>query len=104
LDEKVVETHLRGNIIVGIYPLYQDETCHFLAMDFDEESWKNDISTLREVCADLNVPVAIERSRSGNGAHAWFFFENQIPAHLARKFGSALLTYSMSKRHEISFQ
>ena len=104
LDEKVVETHLRGNIIVGIYPLCQDETCHFLAMDFDEESWKNDISTLREVCADLNVPVAIERSRSGNGAHAWFFFENQIPAHLARKFGSALLTYSMSKRHEISFR
>ena len=104
LNEKVLEKHLRGSIIVGIYPLCQDETCYFLAIDFDEESWKSDISTLREVCADLDVPVAIERSRSGNGAHAWFFFDNPIPAHLARKFGSALLTYSMSKWHEISFR
>jgi len=104
LDEKVVEMHLRGNIIIGIYPLCRDETCHFLAMDFDEASWQRDISTLREVCTDLDVPVAIERSRSGNGAHAWFFFENRLPTHLARKFGSALLTYSMSKRHEMSFR
>lgn len=104
LNEKVVEAHLRGNIIVGIYPLCQDETCHFLAADFDDDGWQGDISTLREVCRTFDVPVAIERSRSGNGAHAWFFFENRIAAHLARKFGSALLTHSMSKRHEISLR
>ena len=104
LDEKVIEAHLRGSIVAGIYPMCQDDMCHFLAIDFDDDGWHKDISTLREVCFVFNVPVAIERSRSGSGAHAWFFFENRIPAHLARKFGSALLTYSMGRRHEITFK
>jgi superfamily II DNA or RNA helicase len=104
LDEKVIEAHLRGDIVAGIYPMCQDDTCHILAIDFDDDGWLKDISTLREVCATFDVPIAIERSRSGSGAHAWFFFENQIPAHLARKFGSSLLTYSMGRRHEITFQ
>ena len=104
LDEKAIEAHLRGSIVAGIYPMCQDDVCHFLAIDFDDDGWHKDISTLREVCFVFNVPVAIERSRSGSGAHAWFFFENRIPAHLARKFGSALLTYSMGRRHEITFK
>jgi hypothetical protein len=104
LDEKVIEAHLRGDIVAGIYPMYQDDTCHFLAIDFDDDGWQKDISTLKEVCFTFDIPVAIERSRSGSGAHAWFFFENLIPANLARKLGSALLTYSMGRRHEITFK
>lgn len=104
LDEKIIEQHLKGNIIVGIYPMCQDETCYFLAIDFDDEGWEADISVLRCSCKEFNIPVAIERSRSGSGAHAWFFFEKHIVAALARKFGTALLTYSMSKRHEITFK
>jgi superfamily II DNA or RNA helicase len=104
LDEKVIEAHLRGSIVAGIYPMCQDDMCHFLAIDFDDDGWQKDISTLREVCVTFDIPVAIERSRSGSGAHAWFFFQNRLPAHLARKFGSALLTYSMGKRHEIAFK
>lgn len=104
LDEKIIEQHLRGNMIVGIYPMFQNETCHFLAIDFDDEGWEEDIIALRCSCKDLNIPVAIERSRSGSGAHAWFFFVKQISAALARKFGTALLTYTMSKRHEITFK
>jgi superfamily II DNA or RNA helicase len=104
LHERVIESHLRGSIVAGIYPMHQDDTCHFLAIDFDDDCWQNDISTLREVCLSFNVPIAIERSRSGSGAHAWFFFKNRIPANLARKFGSALLTYSMARRHEITFK
>ncbi|KUG05094.1 hypothetical protein ASZ90_017477 [hydrocarbon metagenome] len=104
LDEKVIEEHLRGNIVVGIYPMCLDETCYFLAIDFDEEGWQKDISVLREVCMEFNIPIVVERSRSGKGAHMWFFFENQISASLARRFGSALLTYSMGKRHEITFK
>jgi hypothetical protein len=95
---------LRGNLVAGIYPLRQDETCHFLAIDFDKDDWQKDVSTLRDVCAAFAVPVAIERSRSGHGAHAWFFFAAPITASLARKFGSALLTYAMSERHEIKFK
>jgi hypothetical protein len=94
---------LRGNITAGIYPLLPDETCHFLAIDFDGAHWQNDISTVRGVCHEFSLPVAIERSRSGNGGHAWFFFANRISAALARKFGTALVTYSMNRRHEIRF-
>jgi superfamily II DNA or RNA helicase len=75
-----------------------------LAIDFDDEEWQKDVSVLRGTCSEFGIPLAVERSRSGKGAHAWFFFENLISAVLARKFGSALLTYSMSKRHEIAFR
>ncbi len=105
LDEKVIDDHLRGrkNFVAGIYPLCLDETCYFLAIDFDGEGWERDISVLRVVCSEFKIPLSVERSRSGNGAHAWFFFENSLPATLARKFGSALLTCCMAKRHEIKF-
>lgn len=103
LDEAAVEKHLRGEMIVGIYPMELDETCHFLAIDFDKENWQKDISVLRETCLNFDIPIAIERSQSGNGCHAWFFFEDKVPAALARKLGSSLLTYSMNKRHKISF-
>jgi hypothetical protein len=104
LDEDVIENHLRGSIVVGVYPMLKDETCHFLAVDFDEADWQSDISMFRDVCIDLNIPVTIERSRSGKGGHVWFFFENPVSASLARKFGTILLTSSMSRRHEIQFK
>lgn len=104
LTEQVIEDHLRGKVIVGIYPLCVDETCRFLAMDFDDEGWQRDVATLRSVCLAFDIPVAVERSRSGNGAHAWFFFETPMPAAVARKFGSALITCSMSRHHELSFR
>ena len=94
LDEKVIEEHLRGNIVAGIFPMCLDETCYFLAIDFDDEGWQKDISVLRNICNDFDIPVSVERSRSGRGAHSWFFFEDRIPSVLARKFGSALLTCS----------
>jgi hypothetical protein len=104
LDENAIEDHLRGNTVVGIYPMLPDETCCFLAMDFDEADWLKDVSAVRDVCNEFEIPLAIERSRSGAGGHAWFFFENPISAVLARKFGTALLTCTMDKRHEIKFQ
>jgi superfamily II DNA or RNA helicase len=106
LDEKIIEAHLRGqnNLVLGVYPLLLNETCHFLAIDFDDEGWQKDVSTLRSVCTSFNIPITVERSRSGNGAHVWFFFEQPISAPLARRFGSAMLTYAMSKQHDIPFK
>jgi len=104
LNERVIEDHLRGNAVIGIYPMLKDETCSFLTIDFDDEGWQKDVSTLRDVCRDFDIPVALERSRSGNGAHTWFFFSDPISAGLARKFGTALLTYTMGMRHEITFK
>ncbi|MFC1494568.1 DEAD/DEAH box helicase family protein [Thermodesulfobacteriota bacterium] len=104
LDESFIESHLRGNTIVGIYPMLLDETCCFLAIDFDDAGWQKDISVLRDVCCEFEIPVAIERSRSGKGGHAWFFFKNPLSSALARKFGTALITSSMGKRHEMQFK
>jgi superfamily II DNA or RNA helicase len=104
LNSQAIENHLRGKIVAGIYPLLPDETCWFLAIDFDGEQWQKDIVTMRKVCSEFAIPAVVERSRSGNGAHAWFFFEQPVPASEARKLGSALLTYSMNQRHEIAFK
>ena len=104
LDKHVIEDHLRGSIVAGIYPMLPDETCHFLAMDFDEAGWQDDVKTVREVCDEFDIPAAVERSQSGNGAHLWFFFEHPLPAASARKFGTAILTFSMNRRHEIHFK
>ena len=104
LDEAKIESHLRGNIVVGVYPMLQDEKCHFLAVDFDEADWQSDISVFRDVCVELSISVTVERSRSGKGGHVWFFFETPVSAALARKFGTILLTTAMDKRHEIQFK
>ncbi|MDY6905485.1 MAG: DEAD/DEAH box helicase family protein [Thermodesulfobacteriota bacterium] len=104
LGEDAIENHLRGNIVAGIYPMLPDETCCFLAMDFDEADWQKDVSVVRNVCNEFNIPIAVERSRSGHGGHIWFFFESCMSAALARKFGSALLTCAMGERHEIQFK
>ncbi len=104
LDEEVITEHLRGKLVAGVYPLCKDETCHFLALDFDEGEWQKDIAVLREICLEFDLPIAFERSRSGRGGHVWFFFAHPVSASLARRFGTALLTHAMSKRHEISFK
>jgi hypothetical protein len=108
LTKEIIDTHLRnkdenGVGIVGIYPLLPDETCWFLAVDFDEADWQKDIAAFRTVCEESGISVSIERSRSGNGAHAWIFFEEPVSAVSARKLGNTLLTKAMSTRHEIRF-
>lgn len=108
LTKEVINSHLRnkdehGAGIVGVYPLLPDESCLFLAVDFDEAKWEEDIKVFRSVCNTYNIPVSIERSRSGNGVHAWVFFEEPVPAISARRLGNALLTKSMSIRSEIRF-
>lgn len=101
LTDTVIEDHLLGKDTVGIYPLLQDETCWFLAVDFDKKTWTEDSRAFLNSCRELNVPAALERSRSGNGAHAWIFFESALPATTARKLGCAILTRTMERRHQL---
>jgi len=100
-DREILD-HLQGRHVMGVYPLLSDETCWFVAADFDKSSWKDDIAAFRETCDSLGVPAVIERSRSGNGAHAWFFFESPVSANTARRLGCCLITETMSRRHELS--
>ena len=76
----------------GVYPMLADETCWFLAVDFDRKSWMQDVAAFRDTTRAKGVPVAIERSRSGNGAHAWIFFAEPVPAAAARRLGALLVT------------
>jgi len=103
-DDQALANHLRGRHVMGVYPLLDDDTCWFLAADFDKTSWKADVSAFAETCRSLGVPVSIERSRSGNGAHAWFFFTAPVAAAAARRMGCYLITQTMTRRHELSMK
>jgi hypothetical protein len=101
VTDQVILDHLRGRIVAGVYPLLEDDTCWFLAIDFDKGSWQSDVSALVETCRKMHLPVAVERSRSGSGAHVWFFFREPVAARVARQFGCHLITHTMARRHEL---
>jgi superfamily II DNA or RNA helicase len=101
VTDEVIRGHLLGKHTVGVYPLMSDETCWFLAVDFDKKSWQEDVAIFLRTCNEIGVYVALERSRSGKGGHVWMFFDRPVSASLARKFGCAILTRSMERRHQI---
>src|SRR5215813_14704773 len=101
LTTEVIRQHLTGKHTVGMYPLLPDETCWFLAVDFDKKSWKADSTAFLQTCRTFSIQAIVERSRSGNGAHLWMFFDRPVLAEDARKLGCALLTRTMESRHEI---
>ena len=116
ITDEVIKNHLQGqdpkeplfygkrqDFVIGVYPLLLDETCCFLAVDFDKSNWQNDVRFFMQTCKEFNVPACIEKSRSGNGAHIWIFFEDAISAAEARRLGSFLLTATMEKHPEIGF-
>lgn len=108
LSIEAVRKHLIGGDehcrdVVGVYPLLPGDTTFFLAADFDGENWREDVAAFRTVCSDFGLTPGVERSRSGDGAHSWFFFTEPVPAADARKLGSGLLTCAMERRHELSF-
>ncbi len=110
LEQKEIRTHLigaspDGTDVIGVYPLFPDDTCRFLVFDFDnhekgaegsdfantDSRWKDEVDALRKICEVNGIDPLVERSRSGKGAHIWIFFEKPISAALARRFGDALL-------------
>lgn len=105
--DDVVKWHLLGkddfgkDFVMGIYPMLLDETCFFLAADFDKSNWTEDARAFLKTCRQLNLPAALERSRSGKGAHVWLFFAEAIPAILARKLGCHILTETMEHRPDV---
>src|SRR2546428_6550178 len=102
VENRVILDHLQGRHVVGVYPLLTDETCWFLAADFDKTSWTDDVAAFMETCRMAGLPAAVERSRSGNGAHVWFFFSAPVAATTARKMGCYIVTETMARRHQLS--
>jgi len=96
--------HLQGRHVIGVYPMLPDDTCWFLAADFDKETWMDDVRAFRETCNSMSIPMVVERSRSGNGGHVWFFFSEPVPAATARTIGCYLITETMNRRHQLSME
>ena len=111
LTGQVLYEHLLGikedaSDVVGLYPMFPDETINFLVFDFDchddlndgddganiDLEWVAEVNAFRKICENNEVPILVERSRSGKGAHIWIFFEKPILASITRRFGTALLT------------
>jgi superfamily II DNA or RNA helicase len=101
-DDQAILDHLRGRHVMGVYTLLEDETCWLLAVDFDKASWRDDVAAFVATARDAGVPAAVERSRSGNGAHVWFFFAAPVPASAARGMGCHLITETMSHHHQLA--
>lgn len=107
VTDDVIRWHLSGQddggqpFVAGVYPMFLDETCFFLSVDFDKTGWREDATAFLDTCRRLNLPAALERSRSGRGGHVWFFFEEAVSAALARKLGSHILTDTMERRPDI---
>ena len=105
ISNEIIQNHLKGGIlkpfVMGIYPLMLDETCWFLAIDFDKTTWQQDASAFLKTCSKESIPAYLERSRSGNGGHVWIFFEEPVSAKIARNMGSSLITRTLDRRTEI---
>ena len=102
LTDSVIYDHLAGKLTIGVYPLLDDDTCHFLAVDFDDADWRADARAFAQSCEELGVPVALEISRSGEGAHAWIFFADRVPAREARRLGSALISHTCARTRQLT--
>ena len=113
LEYEDIYRHLEGKTqdgqdVIGAYAILADNNCNFLCADFDDKScehgYKKDVLAYVGVCKDWDIPCSIERSRSGNGAHVWIFFELPLPASKARRLGYAVLTEAMERNGRMTFK
>ena len=101
LTDRTIFDHLAGRHTTGVYPLLTNDTCNFLAVDFDDAEWREDAKGFAKSCSELGVPVALEVSRSGEGAHAWVFFSASVAARDARRLGTALISFTCARTRQL---
>lgn len=104
LSDSVIYDHLAGKHTVGVYPLLEDDTCYFLAVDFDEAEWRDDARAFIQSCVELGVPAALEISRSGKGAHVWVFFADKVSARDARRLGTAIISHTCARTRQLKLK
>jgi superfamily II DNA or RNA helicase len=104
LSDAVIYDHLAGEHTVGVYPLLEDDTCYFLAVDFDEADWRDDARAFMQSCKDLGVPAALEISRSGKGARTWVFFASRVFARDARRLGTTIISHTCARTRQLRLE
>ena len=92
INYQAIYLHLTGKKTIGAYALLTDETCWFLAADFDGDQWQEDATAFARTAKFNGIHASLEISRSGDGAHVWIFFTQPVLAATARRLGSALIT------------
>ncbi|EHQ53452.1 type III restriction protein res subunit [Ectothiorhodospira sp. PHS-1] len=102
VTDQVIYDHLAGRQTIGVYPLLTNDRCFLLAADLDGADWREDARAFMHTCRDLDLPAALEISRSGNGAHIWIFFAEPIPAREARQLGAALISHTCDRTRQLS--
>lgn len=107
ITNQFIQQHFTGTgrnaLVMGVYPLLEDETCRFLAIDFDKKNWQEEILIAKSIYAEYGIKSYIERSRSGNGGHLWIFFSEPIEARLARKLGTKVLETAINRTGNSKF-
>lgn len=103
LTGQILKDHLRGDSSIGIFPITKSDTCFFLAIDFDGKGWREAVAAVWDTADRHSLDMHVEISRSGNGAHIWFFFEEEITCQQARSLGKKILELSMQESKSVSF-
>lgn len=107
ITDNLIQQHFTGTgrnaLVMGVYPLLEDETCRFLAIDFDKGNWQEEILAAKTIYTEYGIQSYIERSRSGNGGHLWIFFSEPIEAYIARKLGIKVLETAMDRTGNSKF-
>jgi len=101
LTDRTIFDHLAGRHTIGVYPLLTNDTCNFLAVDFDDAEWREDANAFAKSCSEMGVPVALEVSRSGEGAHTWVFFSASVATRDARRLGTALISFTCARTRQL---
>lgn len=104
LSDAVIYEHFIGKRTIGVYPLLPDDTCYFLAVDFDEAEWREDAQAFMASCRELDIPAALEVSRSGKGAHVWIFFTSNVSARDARHLGTAVISHACARTRQLKLE
>ena len=110
-EDLTYEKIVKGNFLnsdengagaIGIYPLKKGNVTRFVAIDLDERTWQNDAKFILLAARRAGISMIWERSFSGNGAHLWVLFAEDIPAKTARSLAFAVIDRAREEHSNMS--
>ncbi|HSW29132.1 MAG TPA: hypothetical protein VLH75_06490, partial [Longimicrobiales bacterium] len=59
VSDHAILDHLQGRHVMGVYPLLKDESCCFLAVDFDQGGWREDVAAYVVTARRMGLSPAV---------------------------------------------